>query len=294
MRQELLDHYAAVLPEAAKKERLARVSAFLSWLGNDEPSAEAVTKWIARLKGAGYADGSLLKEWGILRALFRRNDLVWPFRAGDAPIIHEQNVYAPALDPQDIAAMVDVALGRQPSQGPKPDARHKCFLALATVWGLRREEMREMTPQNVDEKQSLLFVETVKHGRQRYHVIPTFIMPYLMEWGFKQAVSLPGLSLLFNHLKEMIGLKVSMELGWHSIRRSAVSAAFDCGLNEPEVNSFYRWKRSGSNMALRYAASRVVGRSGERAEIGGSDRQLDEKVYSLHPFVKMWVTKGGQ
>ena len=295
--KQMLARYEASLPDAARAANLRIAGMFLEWLEDREFTAEMVRKWQAkRRREHDLADGTLLKEWGIIRRLLVVNHIAqprlfpeWPFRKGDAPVVHESDVYAPALDSADIAAMVDVVLGKaKPQGGLEPNPKHKAFLCLSTVWGLRRIEMVEMRTEFLDRKGSMLFVQTAKKGRQRWHGVPDYILPHLAEWGFEEPMTPLGLSKLFSDLKVMIGLNES-EVGWHAIRRTAVWEAYAAGMNEAEVYSFYRWKRSSSHMPLRYATSKVVGRSGTRREMGGDDRKIDEKFYELHPFPRLWL-----
>ncbi len=304
---ELLKVYADSLTGSGARPYARLAEEFLDWLGSRQPDSEAAQKYIVHLRKETYADGTLLKVWNVLARFYKVNNLPWKFKRGESPVIREQDVYAPALAAEDISAMVDCVLERTPALKVIPTAAHRAFLCLSTVWGMRRVEMSTVTPDYLQVYSRLtkgiagtlntpqlmagtLFVETAKKGRQRYHVIPDFIMPHLTAWGFSQPVSVGLLSQLFTDLKAMIGLTgpSSMDLGWHGIRRSSVQAAFDAGFTDPQINSYYRWKRSSNNMALRYATTRIVGRSEERKEVGSGDRDIDLAFYARHPFVQFW------
>ena len=117
--------------------------------------------------------------------------------------------------------------------------------------------------------------------------MPDYLMSHIEPWGFRQSISLSRLSELFVELKKMIGLEVE-ELGWLSIRRSCVIAAYQAGFTEPEILSFYRWKRSSLNMPLLHGASRIVGRAGAKRQVMPDDARVDQAVYERHPFPGMW------
>ena len=270
---------------------MARVRAFLEWLGTRPPTADNVRQWVEHLQKEGYADGTVAWNFLILGGFFRRAGLEWPFRRGESPVIRENQVYAPALDTGDIKSMVEVVRGLQSPQGPVlPGADHRAFLALSTIWGMRREEMREMTPEFLDQDRRLLFVQTAKRGRQRWHMVPESILPYLAEWGFDRPVSLSRLTKIFNELKSMVGFTgpLAREVGWHSVRRSAISAADKAGVPRSVIISFFRWKRSVGDMADRYSVSRIVGRNTEVRDLDMADRQVDEVMYAHHPFLGFW------
>ena len=264
-------------------------STFLRWLEDREPDAAAARGWMEHLRhSTTYADGSLSQAWAVMRRLFIVNKLEWPFHRGEAPIIREQQVFAPSLAPEAISALVDIVrCKRRPEGDLKPDARHKALLCLSSVWGFRREEMASMVPAFLDTSNGLLFVETAKRGRQRWHILPDFLVPPLQEWGFSTPLSPATISSIFMDLKAMLAY-TEREVGWHSIRRAAIKEAYAFA-NEPQIYTFYRWKRSTSNMPLRYASSPVVGPGVDvRRDIGRADKEVDDLFYAHHPFIQFW------
>lgn len=290
MRTDLLEKYAASLPDGSR-QRATQAKVFLEWLGDRELNAEAVRDWIKKLRRKTYADGTIAIYWSVLRRMYKVNGLEWPFRKNDAPVVRENEVYAPALAPEIIRQMVAVVRGKKKPRGRlKPTAQHAAFLALSTIWGLRRIEMVGITPGFIDNLRGTLFVETAKHGRQRHHVIPKIILPYLERYGFKTPVNVTLLSKLFNELKDMVGFRgeISQEVGWHAIRRMLTRSLLDAGIPLNQVNMFGRWKRGGADMALRYGSTQIVGRRGKAVELPNLDREVDEVILAHHPFLRYW------
>ncbi|MBU2052530.1 hypothetical protein KKH13_04975 [Patescibacteria group bacterium] len=261
---------------------------FLNYVGDGEVDAGAVRGWIEKLKAEHYADGTVLQAWSVVRRLFILNHLEWPFHRGDSPMVREQQIYQPRLAPHWVRELVGIVrLKCRPEGDVLPDARHTALLCLSTVWGFRREEMAVMEPAFLDIKNRLLFVATVKRGRQRWHVLPDFLIPPLLEWGFEEKLSLGTISDLFTDLKKMISF-TGREVGWHAIRRAAIEAAWGF-TTEPKIHTYYRWKKSRASMALRYATSQMVGPDVEQdRDIGATDREIDELFYAKHPFVDFW------
>ena len=286
----LLDRLLSAVAPSSRSYFRRFSRAFLDWVEDRDLDAAAVRGWMEHLKKRRYpyADGTLHQAWAVVRRLFIINKLEWPFHRGEAPIIREQQVFAPRLDPLAISALVDIVRGKRLPEGErKADSRHKALLCLSSVWGFRREEMAAMTPDFLDLKNGLLFVETVKRGRQRYHILPVFLVPPLQEWGFETPLSPATISGIFTDLKAMLGYS-EREVGWHSIRRAAIKEAYAFA-NEPQIHTFYRWKRSTSNMPLRYAMSPMVGPGvAVERDIGQADREVDELFYAHHPFVEYW------
>jgi len=287
--QQILANYVDSLPDKAKAPYGAIAARFIRFAEGRQLNADTVRTWDKRLKDKEHmSDGTRRKTWGVLHRLFAVNEIPWPFKRGDAPVIKQQSVYAPALAALDIHHMVDVVLGRRPSQGPASTEEHRCFLAIATTWGCRREEMSTMQPDYIDTKAGLLFVATAKKGRERYHIIPDAVMPHLQAWGFTKPESPDRLSALFNELKAMVALARLEDVGWHSIRRSLTKELLRAGLSEADVGAYMRWGRSSSNMVLRYGGSMTVGSETEEADLGVVDRELDKKILAVHPFLPWW------
>jgi hypothetical protein len=286
----LLERFVQAVSPSSRNYFRRYSRAFLDWVGDGDLDAAAVRGWFEHLKKQKYpyADGTLHQAWAVVRRLFIVNKLEWPFHRWEAPIIREQEVFAPRLDPEAVSALVDIVRGKRRPEGErKPDSRHKALLCLSTVWGFRREEMAAMVPAFLDYQNGLLFVETAKRGRQRWHALPEFLVPPLQEWGFKTTLSVATISKVFAELKAMLGYS-EREVGWHAIRRAAIKEAYAFA-NEPQIHTFYRWKRPTSNMPLRSAMSPMVGPGvAVRRDIGQPDREVDELFYTHHPFVQYW------
>ena len=287
----LLEAYRRSLPDSARSSYGRNAEVFLDWAGNRPLNADTVRTWIEKRRRAGYADGTLRHEFGVIHRLFEVNSLEWSFRRGDAPLIREHEEFAPALAIEDVQVMVDVVLGRVQPQGPtKPTATHRAFLALSTVWALRRGEMIEVNPESLNAKQKLIFVKTLKEGRQRWHVVPDYMWPHLEGYGFSTPASRSALTILFDELKIMVGFtrETGLYIGWHSIRRSFEKAAFEAGFSIADIHSFCRYKRPTSNMPLRYGTARTVSHTGVIEQIATDDAKLDARFYEAHPFPQMW------
>ncbi len=287
-REDWLKRYRESLSQTSKGRYAKVAQSFLEWLGDREPSANAVRQWLEKLRKQHYADGTIAWHWAVLRRLFTVNQQPWPFPRGEAPVIRESEVVAIAIGPEVIQAMVEVVLGKRKPKGDlKPLASHRAFLTLSTIWGLRRGEMVSTCPEFLDVKGSLLYVQTEKFGRQRWHIVPPEVMPHLKAWGFEEYLSLFHVSQLFAQLKVMVGYNVR-EAGWHGIRRSLTRGLFEAGFSEPEIYTFLRWKRSTRNMALRYGSSTVVGFEDRQVVMPSLDERLDRAILDKHPFLGFW------
>lgn len=279
----LLKKYAEALPR--KDHPYAAVAeAFIRWLSGKQPEMTDVHAWIKHRKAAGYRSGTLRKEWGILQRLYTVNGIPWEAKRGEAPIINEDDLWHPRLDPEDIRAMIQAARACTRPLGPI----HQSFLCLSTIWGLRREEMVRMVPEYLDMKSELVYVETAKHGRARWHYVPPELMPYLSNWGFAESVTPFQVSRIFSQLKNSIGLKTDKDLGWHSIRRELAEQFLANGIDPATAKRFLRWKIEGKEMVIRYATAPMIGRRGQSRVMAIDEKNADLKVLERHPFLECW------
>lgn len=281
MTSDLLAKYRAQLPRGASNQYGDHAAAFLLWAGARPLARITVEAYLAHLQRAGYAAGSQHTIFGVLRRLFKVNNLPWEFRRGEGPQISERDEYAPSLSPDVIAHLVQTVLTM--------DTEYQAHLALSTTYGLRREEMAEIGAHSFNWETGMVYVETAKHGRQRYHLVPGEVKAVLQAYQWP-ARHVSRISVIFSEIKIMAGLIGEQwhEVGWHAIRRGLNRTLLEGGMTETEVTIFLRWKRSRTSMAQRYATTTVLGMDGARPGMGLQDEALDRKAFSLIPWLKLW------
>lgn len=281
--KKLLENYSKGLGSAGKTRNLYLRYAedFLDYSGGNL-DRETIEKYLKHLRNTHkYSDGSVNLIFRIVRTLFSRNNIEWPFRRGEAPVIREDEIEAPALDPNIIGEMIEAV-----KKNGEPD--EKAFLAISTTYGTRRTEMVELTQADVNLKGKTIHIATAKHGRERTHLIPEAIVPYLKEYNFDIDRSEFTLFTLWYRLEYRIGLGHTDQVGFHSIRRTLNTILLDY-LPEARVMSFLRWKqRTSSHMPYRYSAQRFVGREGLTTKVVGEAKDVDTRVFEVHPFLKYW------
>lgn len=282
-RDDLLQKYASNLPASANRPH------YVSYAQNFLESAtaldkESINKYLARLKRQKKSAGTINFAFRVIRTLFNVNRLEWPFRRGEGPQIGQRDEYKPALDPELVKVMIEAA------KTGKLDSSPACFLALSTTYGLRREEMCDLEPGDLDFKKGTIFISTVHLGRERYHLIPEEIKPYLERHDFSKRYRLDQMSQLFWVVVNGAGLQAlkPKRLGWHSIRRTVKTLLDNSGLDLFTVHSFMRWKgvERGFAMDVRYHASHFVG-LGEDTVVT-EEAESDKEVFEKHPLLRMW------
>ena len=283
-KEELLSNYASNLSNSKYQNHyLSYASDFLDHA--DGMDRQSIDRYISGLQKKKRSPGTVNFAFGVIRRLFTVNKLDWPYLRGQAPQITERDERRPALAPELIKLMIAA------SKDGKLHSDEECFLALSTTYGLRRQEITDIKPGDIDFKAGTLFISTVKHGRQRYHLIPAEIKPYLAAHDFNQQYSLPQMSQVFWRIVNNSGLGdlKPERLGWHSLRRSLLTGLIDNGLNIFAAREFLRWKGTTGGLAMpaRYYSNIVIGLEGKKivSEEAKGDKEVFEKY---HPFLIYW------
>jgi len=286
----LLENYTKGLSSSGKTRTLFVRFAkdFLDFTDGDF-SRERISKYVEHLKKEHrYSDGSVNFAFRVARTVFNRNEVYlkeqgfeWPYRRGESPQIREDRIQAPALHPATIGRLIT----RVRAEG---DTDEKAFLALSTTYGLRRVEMVNLESNDIRLKDKTIHIVTAKHGRERTHLIPEVIIPFLAGYDFSQKRSENFLFTLWYRIEHKIKLPHTDQVGWHSIRRS-LNTMLLRKLQESSVMSFLRWKqRTSSHMPFRYSAQRFVGEEGETTEVVGDALDVDNEIFGVHPFLEFW------
>lgn len=241
---------------------------------------DIILKYIAKLRRKKQSDGTVNFAFRVIRTVYNRNSdqltregVEWPFRRGETPQIREDQVVAPALSPNILIEMIEAIKERGTGE-------QQTILALSTTYGLRRAEMLQLDPPDVNIKDKTIHIKTLKHGRERTHKIPDLIVPWLKEYNFENHISEFALLILWHNIEHLIDFSHQERVGFHSIRRTLNTLLLD-QLPENVVMSFLR-------MPYRYSAQRFVGREGTEVKVVGEARDVDDKVFQVHPFIEYW------
>lgn len=279
--KEVLDRYEKGLSRGRNYSTYIGYAADFIRYSEGNLDRETVLRYVRKLEAKGYTAGTINLIFRTIHTVFSRNKIDWPFRRGEAPQIREDQVNAPALMPDLVGEMIV-------KTREKHDPLECCFLALSTTYGLRREEMVNLTAEDVNTRDHTIHIATLKHGRDRTHVIPELIVPYLQSHDFSQAISMFTIFALWYRIEQNVGFRHLNQVGWHSIRRT-LSTMLSKQLSQNTVDSFLRHKqRTSTNMAFRYSAIQFVGKEGTTTEVVGEAFTVDQDVFRVHPFLQYW------
>lgn len=304
-KKTILDQFASELQRSSDHTRQSRVfyaEKFLEF-AEDKPlsewNKELVYSFLNQLKKEDYADGTIRHIYGIVKRVFDAASVVyeaekrsllssvnpsdataiaailkvlamppleWPMGKRGAPEVKEANVVAPALSVEDISKMIRAA-----KETRLQPAEAAC-VALSTTFGLRREELARIGPDDI--KDGTIFINTVKGGMTRIHQIPQLIIPFITGYDFTQVFSLYGLSSMYCRIENKSGVEHQYGGGWHSPRRTLDTLLMD-RLPLVAVRLFLRWKiKSSTEMAFHYYSK----------DLGLNDSE----VFAVHPFLPLW------
>lgn len=256
------------------------ISGFLSYAGDQEIDKAVVFRYLEKMRRGKYADGTINMHYRTISTFLTVNGIKILARK-DAPRIRESEVIAPALDPELVAEMI--------GQKENLSSQQCALLALSTTYGLRRIEMISLTPASFNFSNNLVFIESAKGSRQRYHYIPQEIRVYLKDYDFSESISSFTANKIFWSIGKVIGLRLrGTEVNWHSVRRTLDTLLQD-RLSWSQVRDFLRWKSAPGDMPGRYySARRFFTRDGMSQEMGKADKVQDDKVFEVHPFLPLW------
>ena len=295
MNDKFMQTYAESLrgDPAQNRKAASVVLAFLQSAGNRPLDRQAVDKRIEEMVKGGYADGTINWQFRIIRASFRANGVEWPFRHGEAPKIREREVIALAMDDKLVRKLIHAT--RLELLKPKHQRRlmpyDGLYLALSTTYAMRCSELAQLSREEINSERHLIYVETKKHGRQRYHSIPPQIRGYVYDALPDLAPKTPQcLNRVFRRIERLARVPHTDDLAWHGFRRMIDRRLLQAGLETQAVTNFLRWKRSSSDMADRYYGGLTVvgGEQTDGIEIGTGDSEIDDRAFAHHPFLPFW------
>lgn len=285
-KDSLLEKYADNLSNSDKQAHyLSYARAFLDQA--DGLNRASVDQFIDTLRKQGWKPGTVNFAFRVVRRLFIVNGIPWDYRRGEAPQIAERDEYRPQLATDIIQTMIESA------KSGKLYPVESCFLSLSTTYGLRREELAILGPEDVNlanGDNAAIYVSTVKFGRQRYHLIPPEIYPYVAQHDFSRAYGLSTVSQIFTKtlVKSGLGALKSQRLGWHSVRRAVLDGLVNNGVNIMAARAFLRWKSAAGDLAMptRYYGNVVIGLDGVKPVL--EEAKGDEEIFEKHPFLEFW------
>lgn len=254
--------------ESVAKEWAAVAAEFEEVRGFKESYDRAdVVNFLAHLRKRELALTTIMKDLKVIKLICQIQG--WPkgFPKVSLPRVKEQDITRTIFTKEQVISLIQ--MGRQ-----LLEPMELCYLALATTYGLRRQEMCKPKPPQFEDGKVIIY--TV-HGasEKTTHLVPPELAPYLENF-------LPygpdWLSHIFLRILGRVGIRVGANYGWHSIRRSLATELILSEASALNVMRFMRWSEAS-----------LKGEFGMLAIYAKRDQaRIDEDIFKIHPFLPYW------
>ena len=233
----------------------------------DEYTREDVVKFIGEERKRGYCQNTINTNLRPVKLLSTIQG--WDYPKLSMKKVQDSDVSRPILEPEDVVKMIKV--GREVL-----DRRELALLALATTYGLRREEMCNTSEPVITDGH--ITISAIKGSMKTTHLIPEEIADYIKDF---RADSTSYATMAFASIVKKTGVEVDKGFGWHAIRRSLATELMMVEISGLNVLRFMRWSEgvlTGDLGMLRLYAKKEQGR-------------IDSEVFRVHPFLGAWTDK---
>jgi len=250
--KEILGQFLSELSQSTEhtqKSRAFYAQKFLSFAGSRPLSEWNKSLWYEfhdQLRKEGYSPGTIRSIYGIVKRVFdsakavyeaERTKLIsgvnpndtaavaqlikamslpgpnWDLGKRGAPRVESEDVVKPAATFEEMETMIAAA-----RDGVLTPAE-RAYLSLASVYGLRREELCRVRPEHFNFKERTIYVMTCKGGERRNQLLCDEVIPCLEDYGFKEGYSPFKMSAVYWRIVAKSGLSPKEGSGWHSYRR---------------------------------------------------------------------------
>jgi len=255
---------------------------FLSGLKDDQvPTDSDFRRYFIRRREQGISERTLRKEFSHLKKLAIANGWPWPFTADDTPYPEDEAQSHPLL-PEQVEQLIKAKA--------KLSNAERFYLAIATTWIVRREELSRIKKRDYDGE--TFVIHHAKHGRTVKHIIPDEFKQVFADYRPKEHTP-SALSEMFWRICAKAGLEHEKGMGWHSIKYRLDTLLKDVclpqnRLNPSLLNDYAHRKQSAGGRHVETDMTEDY----RHPEILDTDPYgTDKVIYSVHPFLPLWQKK---
>jgi len=221
-----------------------------------------VIRYLCCLREQGYRQSSINVMVKPLRLLAQIQG--WDFPRLAMPKVREGDISRPILSNAEVYMLI--RRGKEVLSD-----RELAYLALSTIYGLRREELSSLG--RIDGK---VTVKTVKGGPVTTHVVPGEIKAYLAGY---ERTGVRYMSRIFKRIIKKVDIALpSGNYGWHAIRRALATELLYKDVSLINVVRFMRW--SDGNVKGGFGMLAIYGKRNQD--------EVDRSVFKVHPFLNIW------
>jgi len=149
------------------------------------------------------------------------------------------------------------------------------YLAIATTYGPRREEMCYPEPPEITG--SKITFHTVKGGPTTTHLVPPELAPFLEDF---KPYSADYMSHMFLQILHKTGMRIGKKYGWHSFRRALATELLLSEASALNISRFMRW--SDATLKREFGMLAIYAKKDQA--------RIDNQIFRIHPFLPYWGT----
>ena len=227
-----------------------------------------VVKFVAELRQGGMKQNSINTRLKALRLLCQIQNWDGGFPRLSMPKVKNSEVNRPLFTAGQVVHIISRAK-------EACSERELAFLAAASVYGLRREELGTL-----EVSDGHLKVHTAKDGEVTSQIIPYVVKEYMK--GYRGCKDVRYMTRVFQRIMSKVGLEVNRGYGWHSIRRALATELALRDVSALNILRFMRW--SDTNMKAEFGMLVIYA--------GRNQAEIDKCIFQVHPFLGCWSNGG--
>ncbi len=272
--------------ETTRRSYLETALKFVNYLSKlDGVTADDFRHYFLWRRKLNISERTLRKEFYHLMKLAHANGWPWDFEKEDVPVSY-QPAYQPTTEIQVLMQLIKC------HQLYTRD--EKFYLAVATTWGCRRQDMADITTRHLAE--DIISLPLAKNHPPKKHLIPPVLKPLFR--GYKPRLhDVSALSHLFHRICAKAKYKRQRRENFHSIRRIVNTeirrVLVKNDLDEGLQADYMGWSPEKKGRAFHGSAMAGIY---DHKEVSLQDPfYYDTQVYPVHPFLYLWkgVTADG-
>lgn len=224
-----------------------------------------VIRYLSCLREQGYRQSSINVMLRPVKLLAQVQG--WNFPRLAMKKVRDSDICRPVLSYEEVCQMI--RRGKEVLS-----ARELAYLALSTIYGMRREEIGGLG--RIDHT---VTVDTVKGGPVTNHLVPDEIKPYLV--GYKRS-GVGYMSLVFRRIIKKLGMVLPRQnYGWHAIRRALATELVSTDVSLLNLLRFMRW--SDASLKGQFGMLAIYAKRNQE--------EIDRSIFEVHPFLQVWGEK---
>lgn len=225
---------------------------------------EDLVRFLAWERSQGFIQNSINTHLRAIKLLAQIQDWKWPKLS--MPKVKREDVTRKIFTKEQVISLIQ--MGRQ-----LLEPKELSWIALATTYGLRREELGYPEPPEIND--GTVTIHTVKGGPRTTHLIPPEIKPFLQEF---KPYSTDYMSHRFLQILYKVGLRVGKKYGWHSIRRALATELLLSDASALNISRFMRW--SDATLQQEFGMLTIYAKKDQA--------RIDNQIFRVHPFLPYW------